>query len=162
MPVLPSYRNQSIEMLCKSVDWFLYEGNTGIWWVNWMKDLKLKKWAFCIFALSNLFQMFYTVTLKNFIEISRKSSAMNFFVCKFSTLLRMVYCVFYEVFWNSFFPEPSWRLLFFTGDLWVITSNHFVRLSYFCIILITYLVIKIFQTNSTLHVFNLLRRCCYI
>ena len=63
MPVLPSYRNQSIEMLCKSVDWFLYEGNTGIWWVNWMKDLKLKKWAFCIFALSNLFQMFYTVTL---------------------------------------------------------------------------------------------------
>ena len=37
-------------------------------------------------------------SFKNFIEISRKSSAMNFFVCKFSTLLRMVYCVFYEVF----------------------------------------------------------------
>ena len=28
MPVLPSYRNQSI-------DWFLYEGNTGIYWVNY-------------------------------------------------------------------------------------------------------------------------------
>ena len=34
MPVLPSYRNQSIGLLCKSIDWFLYEGNTGIWWVN--------------------------------------------------------------------------------------------------------------------------------
>ena len=28
--MLPSYRNQSIDLLCKSVDWFLYEGNTGI------------------------------------------------------------------------------------------------------------------------------------
>ena len=29
MPVLTSYRNQSIDLLCKSIDWFLYEGNTG-------------------------------------------------------------------------------------------------------------------------------------
>ena len=28
------HRNQSIDLLCKSIDWFLYEGNTGIWWVN--------------------------------------------------------------------------------------------------------------------------------
>ena len=34
MAVLPSYRNQSIDLLCKSIDWFLYEGNTGIGWVN--------------------------------------------------------------------------------------------------------------------------------
>ena len=27
--VLPSYRNQSIDLLCKSIDWFLYQGNTG-------------------------------------------------------------------------------------------------------------------------------------
>ena len=27
--VLPSYRNQSIDLLCKTVDWFLYVGNTG-------------------------------------------------------------------------------------------------------------------------------------
>ena len=26
MPVLPSYGNQSIDLLCKSIDWFLYEG----------------------------------------------------------------------------------------------------------------------------------------
>ena len=30
MPVLPSYRNQSIDLHSKSIDWFLYEGNTGI------------------------------------------------------------------------------------------------------------------------------------
>ena len=34
MPVLFSYRNQSIDLLWKSIDWFLYEGNTGIWWVK--------------------------------------------------------------------------------------------------------------------------------
>ena len=27
--VLLSYRNQSTDLLCKSIDWFLYEGNTG-------------------------------------------------------------------------------------------------------------------------------------
>ena len=30
IPVLPSYRNQSIDLHSKSIDWFLYEGNTGI------------------------------------------------------------------------------------------------------------------------------------
>ena len=34
MPVLPSYRKQSIDLHSKSIDWFLYEGNTGIQWVN--------------------------------------------------------------------------------------------------------------------------------
>ena len=28
VPVLPSYRNQSIDLLRKSIDWFLYKGNT--------------------------------------------------------------------------------------------------------------------------------------
>ena len=30
IPVLLSYRNQSIDLRSKSIDWFLYEGNTGI------------------------------------------------------------------------------------------------------------------------------------
>ena len=29
LSVLPSYRNKSIDLLCKSIDWFLCEGNTG-------------------------------------------------------------------------------------------------------------------------------------
>ena len=30
MPVLLSYRNQLIDLHCKSIDWFLYMGNIGI------------------------------------------------------------------------------------------------------------------------------------
>ena len=30
MPVMPSYRNQSIDLQSKATDWFLYEDNTGI------------------------------------------------------------------------------------------------------------------------------------
>ena len=30
MQMLSSYRNQSIDLDSKSIDWFLYEGNTGI------------------------------------------------------------------------------------------------------------------------------------
>ena len=29
-PKLPSYRNQSIDLLCKSICWFLYDGNFGV------------------------------------------------------------------------------------------------------------------------------------
>ena len=29
MPFLPSYRNQSIDLHSKSIDWFLFEGNIG-------------------------------------------------------------------------------------------------------------------------------------
>ena len=34
MPMFPSYRNQSIDLQWKSIDWFLYEGNIG------MKNIK--------------------------------------------------------------------------------------------------------------------------
>ena len=40
MPVLPSYRNQSIDLHSKSIDWFLYVDNTGIF--NQSKDLQSK------------------------------------------------------------------------------------------------------------------------
>ena len=30
MPVLPSYKNQFIDLDSKSIDWFLNEGNTGL------------------------------------------------------------------------------------------------------------------------------------
>ena len=29
-PKLPSYRNQSIDLQSKSIDWFLYDGNFGV------------------------------------------------------------------------------------------------------------------------------------
>ena len=44
MSVLPLYRNQSIDLQSKSVDWFLYEGNTGVNVLNiWdaLRDLVL-------------------------------------------------------------------------------------------------------------------------
>ena len=34
MPLFPSYGNQSIDLLRKSNDWFLYEGNADIQWVK--------------------------------------------------------------------------------------------------------------------------------
>ena len=35
MPKLPSYRNQSIDLESKSIGWFLYDGNFGVYWVNY-------------------------------------------------------------------------------------------------------------------------------
>ena len=40
---LPSYRNHSIDLQTKTIDWFLYEGNTGISWVNNLYILQVKK-----------------------------------------------------------------------------------------------------------------------
>ena len=33
-PVLPLHRNQSIDLLCKSMDWFLINSSTGLKWIN--------------------------------------------------------------------------------------------------------------------------------
>ena len=51
VPLLPSYRNQSIDLLCKSIDWFLYEGNTG---TKWLKQM---------FCLNNIRLVRYYVNL---------------------------------------------------------------------------------------------------
>ena len=34
VPVLPSYRNKSIDLHSKSTDCFLYQGDTGTYWVK--------------------------------------------------------------------------------------------------------------------------------
>ena len=34
MSILSSCRNHSIDLHIKSIDWFLYQGNTGISWVK--------------------------------------------------------------------------------------------------------------------------------
>ena len=33
--MFPSYRNQFVDLLCKSTDWFLYDGNIGLQKVNY-------------------------------------------------------------------------------------------------------------------------------
>ena len=45
MPLLPSNRNQSIDLLRKSIDRFLYEGNTGIHWVKPKYSEHLTLWS---------------------------------------------------------------------------------------------------------------------
>ena len=42
MPVLHSYRKQSINWHSKSIEWFLYEGNTDIKWVKGNFILRFK------------------------------------------------------------------------------------------------------------------------
>ena len=49
MTVLPSYRNQSIDLHSKSIDWFLYEGSTGTLWVNIIFVLKQNLKNLCNF-----------------------------------------------------------------------------------------------------------------
>ena len=47
--MLPLYRNQSIDLLCKSIDWFLFEGNTGtnVFTEEINNDLKrISEWAY--------------------------------------------------------------------------------------------------------------------
>ena len=51
--MLPSYRNQSIDLHSKSIDWFLYEGNTDTYG---LKKLAAVNWMFaraCMFFSRN-------------------------------------------------------------------------------------------------------------
>ena len=48
-----SHRNQSIDLLCKSIAWFLYDGNTGCKWNKWwfMGSMELFQMADIKFSL---------------------------------------------------------------------------------------------------------------
>ena len=35
--MFPSYRNKSVDLLCKSTDWFLCNGNIGRWSVKFVE-----------------------------------------------------------------------------------------------------------------------------
>ena len=53
MPVLLSYRNQSIDLLCKSIDWFLYEGNVDISWFTELRtDISMQVFCKQCFAIA--------------------------------------------------------------------------------------------------------------
>ena len=62
MPKLPSYRNQSIDLQSKSIDWFLYEGNTGNSGIKFKLSILIlrereatffKKYLFCVRVTCN-------------------------------------------------------------------------------------------------------------
>ena len=44
MPLLPSFKSQSTDLHSKSIDWFLYESNTGTQWVNHYESLFQRAW----------------------------------------------------------------------------------------------------------------------
>ena len=51
-PMLPSYRNQPTDLPCKSIDWFLYDGNFSVWWLN-TSGMKRKKIHVILYALKS-------------------------------------------------------------------------------------------------------------
>ena len=93
MPVLPSYRNQSIDFLRKSTDWFLYEGNTGISCVEMKSKARIYFIYLCLLlkttlSCSAMHSVWFPVTislllkiLKNFADICGLSlRKINFFI----------------------------------------------------------------------------------
>ena len=63
-PMLPSYGTQSIDLLCKSIDHFLYEGNIGPRWVN-NKEIKitLLMWFKCYYNFPRINLQWYFCVL---------------------------------------------------------------------------------------------------
>ena len=45
--VLPSYRNQSIDLNCKSIFWYLYDNRIDLKWVKTLPSTMLKFWGQC-------------------------------------------------------------------------------------------------------------------
>ena len=50
MPLLPSYRNHSIDLLRKSTDWFLYESINGTEWVKQLLAFYIRITALLIYS----------------------------------------------------------------------------------------------------------------
>ena len=68
MQVFPSYRNQLIDFHSKLIEWFLYGGNTGIYWVK-----AYRWWSFkgniCSFKINDMWKC-YDPVCTNYRKIS--------------------------------------------------------------------------------------------
>ena len=74
MPVLLSYRNQSIDFLRKSTDWFLYEGNTGISCVEMKSKARIYFIYLCLLlkttlSCSAMHSVWFPVTISLLLKI---------------------------------------------------------------------------------------------
>ena len=63
MSLLSLYRNQSIDLLCKSVDWFLYKGNNGILMGEPGDCYDMLRLKHVIYAKCNMYQAAVTNSL---------------------------------------------------------------------------------------------------
>ena len=77
--VLPLYRNRPIDLLCKSVDWFLYNGNTGlngkvdVWLMKTVKiNMLIFRYMFFVFRSNSIFHLNLSCLGQNY-DFSLKS-----------------------------------------------------------------------------------------
>ena len=75
MLVLPSYRNQSIDLHSKSINWCVYEGKSFSFYMSWIsrRIWYRKRLHICIFPIGNL----------NFIYIERSDATFNYYHWKY-------------------------------------------------------------------------------
>ena len=75
MLVLPSYRNQSIDLHSKSINWCVYEGKSFSFYMSWIsrRIWYRKRLHICIFQIGNL----------NFIYIERSDATFNYYHWKY-------------------------------------------------------------------------------
>ena len=108
--VLPLYRNSPLDLLCKSVDWFLYNGNTdlnGKVDVCLMKTVKINMLIFrYMFFLSEATPFFISISAawgKIIISASKVAKKLLSVIFKFIMILtrhvslRAVFCWFFDV-----------------------------------------------------------------
>ena len=75
MLVLPSNRNQSIDLHSKSINWCVYEGKSFSFYMSWIsrRIWYRKRLHICIFQIGNL----------NFIYIERSDATFNYYHWKY-------------------------------------------------------------------------------
>ena len=75
MLVLPSYRNQSIDLHSKSINWCVYEGKSFSFYMSWIsrRIWYRKRLHICIFQIGNL----------NFIYIERSDATFSYYHWKY-------------------------------------------------------------------------------
>ena len=126
MPRLHSYRNQSIDLLCKSINWFLYEGNTGTNGLSWisvvafeentLKSSKLRETATRgVFYRSNRSVVSCEKgVLINFAKFTGKHLCQGLFLSNFTKKRLWQRCFpvnFAKFLRTTFSQNTTWRLL---------------------------------------------------
>ena len=122
---MPSYKNQSIDMHIKSVDWFIYDGNFGFSWVNHAFNLKCWPYPNYGILLTHIYYMAMKMDLwsKFSLKVYHKNCNIMHLLLFFPLFTSLVYC--WEVIGKLHYWKKELKLIsthflpkFLIYDLW--------------------------------------------
>ena len=135
--MFPSYRNESTDLLCKSADWFLYEGNTAqltylfllFIYYNKSLDCNLQKQPLKMFwrCSESLWHRCFPANFTKFLRTPFYRTLLD--DCFWIYWYGSVYCIYFH--WLKYSPTTSHKFCLIKKFYWSSVFSHVLFIVFF-------------------------------